>query len=200
MPFVEEQPRRIETIEDVEAVLDSLRVSWHELLDCIEIARCHDRTDLVERAARRSREVAGAHMNSSLRVRRTVQAFFLDVADIPGLRTAVRSAVEWFDEYSDSFSALPTDLRSELRKTRNNLTELDEYLTRAPAEPRVTASSYLRRLGLSELAVVFCTQVLVSDSRDTAALTCRGAAQTDLGHYEEAKSDLRNLSPITPCI
>lgn len=205
MPFVEEQPRRIETIEDVEAVLDSLRVSWFELGICIRTARKADRSDLVHRAAEQSVAVAMRHRYPHLKVPRiqeAVESVLRSFVDSPERLTDVAQryseARSWEEGFRPALTLAAGELGSRASELRRLINEVLLLIDDGSNNSMSRLSKRFRKLKRPDLAIEACSTTLSSDPEDITALTSRGAAHADRRHYEEAENDLLAALDLEP--
>lgn len=205
MPFVEEQPRRIETIEDVEAVLDSPRASWRELIDCHGIAASEGRTDLLHCIAHRQLDIALVHRRPALRrehVRtaalNVLKAFVSLPGDLSEIEAHFLGAIEWVTGNEVRLSEHTGELGAGFTETQRLISEVLLLVNDGTENSFPRLSKRLRKLVRADLAVEACTRATETNPRNIAAWTSMGAAHTDLDEHQEAEAALDTALRLDP--
>lgn len=190
-----EEPRPIETPDDVVSVLESPKAGLPEILDCIEAARLFGRWDLLEASAARAFLAITDRQPTETVVevaRHFVLAEFALVPDFESLPERVRATQARLAEL-EAASAL-SDLDDEL-------CEILEYVSDASPASLIRLCSRLRRFDRPDLGYEASVRALRSreldDEGTSRALTTGGAALVDLGHAEAAIERLQGAWDLT---
>ena len=203
--------RPIDNVHDVRAIFDSGRASFHEYMDCVEVAKHAGDWQLRHQAA----ELATAEALGWRRSRppnlleaaqQVVNSFLSRATNIEELERHVFATRQWFTERDHQFRGQRDDRNRSIDRflslvhdENDPSTEDDRQslyrlllLANAPeAEYRVMLSSTLRRpFDRPDLAIDAATRALDQEPKNIAALTTRGAARVDEGELAGAETDL----------
>lgn len=185
--------RRIETINDVELVLESPRASFNELQDCVEIATTEGRWDLTKAAAERS-------LDESLQApgSQTLQMeWALDVivstrlkrpSTIEELPSAIEGLMDWLQKLRTRVASSHPVIEMKIKE--DNLAAVLVLLANPEPVAQIQLCSKLRKLERPDLAEIAASRAIDGGGERGIALTTRGAAKSDQKKYREAITDL----------
>lgn len=197
--------RRIKTVEDAIAVLESPRASFTELTDCIAVCREHDELEIRHRCAERALVEAFRPNASQVRIPQVEKAAEeVRAAHLSGLEELddLRSAADMIRLQADRLVA-EVDLHHPGREAN----ELPDLLTLSEmvillddGEPRslITLSSRLRGEGSPTMAKEASGRALHLDPGNHPALTTRAAACADLAEFPEATHLIESVISEAP--
>jgi tetratricopeptide (TPR) repeat protein len=188
------QPRRIETVEDVIAVLDSPAASFTELMDCVSVARVADAWQLrhlaAERAFFETKLEAPAAVASLSGAAEVVIDNYLKVASsLNDLHGQISAAETWLSTNRSKLDAVGASEFAD--KETQLLAELQVLLSDDAPESKVRLCSRLRKVDRSDLGIEAVRPVANKERDNVAALTTLGAAYCDMGEYSKAERALK---------
>jgi tetratricopeptide (TPR) repeat protein len=195
---------RIETVEDAELALNYPRLSFLQCSECIQVFREAGRWRLHHLAAERAvQEGFGLTLASMepVRVKEAALAIIDDylspAAGLDDLRGPLEEAVSWTKSLTEVEAFDPTTGEIVVLKL-GDLQRLLILVTELTPACFLPMARILRQLDRSDIAIEVTTRVLDDDPDDTAALTTRGAAHTDVGNYRDATTDHQRAYRIDP--
>lgn len=193
--------RHIETISDVETVLESPRVSFNELQDCVEVAKSQGRWDLTKAAAERSinesvqrPSAQSVHMDWALDT--IVSSRLKQPSSLEQLPEAIEGLIEWMYKLRTRIEKAHPVL--EVRLKEKDLAAVLVLLANPDPPALIQLCSKLRKLDRADLGVIAATRALDAGGDQSVALTTRGAAKSDLKDYRGAIKDLRIVLDENP--
>lgn len=182
--------RPIDDVADVRAIFDSPVAGFAELLECTEVAVAQEEWRLVEEAALRALAEAterSAHVDSLSKAARAVlQAHLGRVGpcDFEGVSSAAEYAKVVLDRAAERSRSNATTRA--LAQAREQTGELLLLTANPDATSATQLCSRLRGLKRPDLGAMAADRALASDPDNAAAMTTRGAATADMGHFDEA--------------
>jgi len=194
MGLEEYQPRRVETIDDVVAVLASPKASFTELMECVAVSEVARDWKLRHAAAERAfleTKVEGPAAVYSLTTSAelVIGTYLKAAASLDDLRPEVAAANNWLGAHRARLdTAGAADFADDQLKL---LAELQVLLSSSEDEARVRLCSRLRKVDRSDLGIDAAQPVANADRENVPALTTLGAAHCDMGEFIKAERVLR---------
>lgn len=187
---------QVRTIEDVEALLDQPAPKFGQLLDGIAVCKRERRPDLRDQCIVAAiSAVTGETRSWEVRhLAREAAVSQLERASEERLEGDVRQTADSLRSYRDA--AQP--IRSALENEAEILDHIALGLAQADSPALVMASSRLRRMKRSDLALVLASKAIVLDSRSAAPRTTRAASLVDLLRAKEGLDDAMAGEELEP--
>lgn len=201
MDSQDQLPRRIETMTDVAAVLESPAASFLEMMDCVRVSEeagdwkvrhhCAERAfEMVDPEARNAVE----SLSSAAKV--VIANYFKAASTLEELRPSLSAATNWL---GDRRSRLDQAGGGRFVDDQTNLlAELQVLMSTATPEAKVRLCSKLRKLERSDLGIEAVRQVANDQPPNVRALTTLGAAYCDMGEYAKAERALKAALEVEP--
>jgi len=193
--------RRIETVDDVVAVLDSPKASFTELIDCVDVARKYDQWQLRHRAAERAFVETDVQAPTDIARLTGAAEFVIDnylkgADSLDELPSQIKGADTWLSRHRSKLDAVGenefADEQTEL------LAELLLLLSDNTPESKVRLCSRLRKVDRSDLGIEAVRPVANAERDNVVALTTLGAAYCDMGEYCKAEYALKAARKLKP--
>jgi tetratricopeptide (TPR) repeat protein len=194
-------PRRIETVQDVAAVLDSPAASFTELMECVSVAKAAGEWELRHRAAERAfsetrLEAPAAVTNLSSAAEVVIDNYFKVASSLDDLPRRVKAAEGWLHANRSRLDAVgASDFADEQTQL---LAELQVLLSDTEPAARVRLCARLRKVDRSDLGIESVRPVANNERDNIPALTTLGAAYCDMGEFERAERVLRAALKVQP--
>lgn len=190
----EYQPRRVETIDDVVALLASPKASFTELMECVAVSEASRDWKLRHAAAERAfleTRVEGptAVFSLTTSAELIIDNYLKAAPSLSELGPEVAAANTWLRSHRLRLdTAGAADFADEKLKL---LAELHVLLSSSEHEARVRLCSRLRKVDRSDLGIEAARPVANADNENVPALTTLGAAYCDMGEFIKAERVLR---------
>ncbi len=194
-------PRRIETVDDVVAVLGSPAASFVELLECVMIAGAVGDWRLRHLAAERAFDevrvdTANARPNMEAAARIVVDNYLKAADSLEDLSYLVEDAEHWVESNRWKFDS--ARLSEFAEESIQLLAELQLLLSDPEPEAKVRLCSRLRKVDRADLGIEAVRPVANEQRDNVPALTTLGAAYCDVNELEKAERVLRAALAIRP--
>ncbi|MFZ4720843.1 MAG: hypothetical protein ACOYMR_15565 [Ilumatobacteraceae bacterium] len=189
--------RSISTVDDVRAILSSLKCSFVELMDCVRVAHAASDWQLRRAAAERAFEMATSSRSSSSLVdaaNAVACSILLLAGSLDDLGPRTREASAWLRSASDEHDSLRL-LASERCAL---LDEVLLLLSDEDPQSLVRLSSRLRKLQCPERAVDAASAALRAEPRSPHVLVTLAAGLADCQRFGPAKERILDALAIQP--
>jgi len=197
----ERSARRIETVSDVRAVLDSPAASFTELMDCVSVAKAASEWELRHRAAERAfadvvLETPSAQASLSTAAKVVIDNFFKSARSIDHLASRVTAADRWLQHHRTKLDACGASWFAD--EQAQLLAEIQVLLSDVEPAAQVRLCARLRKIDRPDLGIEAVRPIANKDRDNVAALTTLGAAYCDIGEYGNAERALRAALRVDP--
>lgn len=188
-----EGARSIDSVADVESLLQSDKYSFSECLDGVAVAEAAGRFDLVERCAYRAFDAVDAGAKPAASLAEAARSYIMaKISGAHGLETFSREARRASDDLRSVAGDHPRPpVRDAVVMAIEEVDAALLLLADGTSASYVSLCSRLRRhFRRPDLGIIAATKALSLDAKNIQALTTRGAAWTDRGLLEKAEHDL----------
>lgn len=197
-------PSEIATVEQAEHALAYPRLSFEQLIECIQVFREARKWRLHQDASERIiKEGLGARRRSltptkvEAAAREILNGYLEEAAGLDDLGSCVAKAEHWIDRLSEAATFDPVT-GEYLEGTREDLNQLLLLVNKSTSRCLLPMAKLLRRFARPDLAEAAATKKLSANPDDVAALTSRGAAYTDLKRLRDATRDHERAIKLDP--
>ncbi len=188
------EPIEIKTLDEARAALNRPRGSFEEWLDCARIFSKLNMWDELEKASIRALESAIRRPLKQGMLKEAAERFaagaLKEPRNLDDLQRNCKEASEALNEFTTLLNENSARLKSYFDSVIEALDEITLLLTEGSPQALTAISSRLRkRLGRADLAITVATVAIKNDPQQYAAFTTRGAAHSELSHYDQALTD-----------
>lgn len=188
------EPIEIKTLDEARAALKRPRGSFEEWLDCARIFSKLKMWDELEKASIRALESATRRPLKKVLLKEAAERFAAGALKEPNnmddLQRNCKEASQTLTEFSKLVNENSSKLKTYFDSVIEALDEITLLLADGSPQALTSISSRLRtKLGRADLAVSVATVAIRTDPLQFAAFTTRGAAYSELSHYDNALTD-----------
>lgn len=188
------EPIEIKTLDEARAALKRPRGSFEEWLDCARIFSKLKMWDELEKASIRALESAMRRPLKQVQLKEAAERFaagaLKEPRNLDDLQRNCKEASEALGEFTTLLNENSSRLKTYFDSVIEALDEITLLLADGSPQALTAISSRLRkRLGRADLAVTVATVAIKNDPQQFAAFTTRGAAYSELSHYDKALTD-----------